>query len=311
MVRGEARGRLACAAALLVAGALLSGCADAAVGRAATVENRLQRLDGVSDASVRAVAVGATPRIVLTADPDLDPEDLRLLLGAVEATATGEEYDDYRVELVVGDDVVVVDQGFDREEQATALLRRWERAAGILDGPVRLGVDGLVRIEVAAGADFVHDLTEAAKLPSGPRTRWEVVGEHGRYRATGRIPGRDVDAARLLDAELASAGQPVRARTWTLERLSDRTYLDVVVDLTPGLRPDQLTRAAYEERLRPLARSAVDATDRVRGRLDVRLVHRGTTGPDTFAWASTERDPLPERDPERRGWDGWLDDLLR
>lgn len=308
--RGHARPHAA-AAIVLVAALLatsLGACAEP-VDESRTVQTHLGRLHHVIDVDVSTPTPDRAAAITVTYAADVEsPATLSGLVTEIGTVADDLGYPTYLLTLVPAvdpDSALVVDAGFPDRAERKEVLTTWFFLTDALLGAVTYDVraDGET-ISVASEGGTAHDIAEVQRIGHGTATTtWVFHTGEATFTASARLRPTDVALFQAVQRNAGTAGQPVWARSWQLDRRRSHVRLDLDVVLGSGtVSAAQLTVARYGRTLAPLARTSLTALAAARMPAWLSLHHDA----DTFAsWASDE--PAAKgRDPLARGWDTWL-----
>lgn len=308
--RGPARPHVT--AVVLVISALLAatlaGCSDAG-DQAHTVETRLGRLPQVADAVVAVPSRDQAPAITVTYERDVDSAALLAgLVAEVEDVAGGLDYPAYPLTLVPAvepDSALTLDAALPDAARSSDVLDAWSSVTGAALGPVRYDAqpDGET-ITVDSDGGAAHDIAEVRRLGYGtPRTTWVFRAGPSTFTATGGVRASDPGLFQAVQRNAGTAGQPVWAPAWQLDRRAGHVRLDLDVRIgSDPVSAAQLTVGRYGDTLAPLARTSLTTLAGTRMPAYLRL--HGDE--DVFGVWSSGRTPEPGRDPLARGWDGWL-----
>lgn len=299
-----------CLPAVLVTG-LLTGCTSA-LDLAHSVQTKLGRIDGISQASVATPTERTGAAIEVTYVGADSSRELTTLLVEIDRVADDAEYPSYRLDLTPADgngDRLTVDDSFLDSEDRDVVLDNWFTVTTALLGAVHYRFEpGSEAIQVDAGAGIAHDVGEASRIGYGsPRTDWIFVNGATTFVASGRVSPADVSVFGTVQRSVGSDVLPAPAPGWRLERHGRQLLLDLDVAFVDGpVAPERLSVERYGADVRRLVDVALDAV-REAG-LPVQLTLRNPTdaSPDVFGFWRSDARPQRGRDRLMRGWDLWL-----
>lgn len=306
---------MACASAglaLLLSASLLGGCSGA-IDQSHSVQTKLNRIDGVSEAKVTTPSASTGAAIEVTYGGDPTERALSRLIKQIDQVADDEDYPSYRLDLVPASntsDRLTVDDSFTGSRDETTVLANWLTTTTVLLGDVHYRFEpGAETITLDSGAAIAHDVGEASRIGYGyAGTEWVFVNDDTSFVVSGRVSPTDVVLFQDVQRTVSSEVLPAPATAWRLERRAVQVLLDLDVGL-PGapVPPERLTVPRYGDAVEPLATEAMTSLQVAGLRSTMRLVNPTPDGgDDVFGYWVSDQRPVRGRDPLQREWDPWL-----
>lgn len=309
------RRAVACASAglaLLLSTSQLGGCSGA-IDQSHSVQTKLNRIDGVSEATVTTPSASTGAAIEVTYGGDPTERALSRLIEEIDRVADGEDYPSYRLDLMPASnarDRLTVDDSFTGSRDETTVLANWLTTTTVLLGDVHYRVEpGAESITLDSGPAIAHDVGEASRIGYGyAGTEWIFVNGDASFAVSGRVSPTDVVLFQDVQRTVSSDVLPAPATAWRLERRDVQVLLDLDVEL-PGapVPPEQLTVSRYGDAVKPLATAAMTSLAVAGPRSTLRLINPTSGGgDDVFGYWVSDQRPVRGRDPVQREWDPWL-----